>query len=86
MPQGSVLVQLLFLIYVNDLPEGITTICIIFADDTLPFPKVIDMRNSQNALNSDLKSISNWAYQWNLQFNPDSKKQALSFLVNRIHI
>ena len=40
------------------------------------FSKVIDTRNSQNALNSDLESIGNWAYQWKLQFNPDPKKQA----------
>ena len=51
------------------------SICKIFADDTLLFSKVIDMCNSQNALNSDIESISNWAYQWKLQFNPDPKKQ-----------
>ena len=40
------------------------------------FSKVIDTHNSQNALNSDLESISNWTYQWKLQFNPDPKKQS----------
>ena len=68
-PQGSVLGPLLFLIYINDSPGGITSICKIFADDTSLFSKVIDTRNSQNALSSDLESISNWAYQWKLQFN-----------------
>ena len=85
-PHGSLLGPLLFLIYVNDLPEGITSIDKIFADDTSLFPKVSDMRDSQNALNFHLKSMSNWVYQWKLQFNPYSKKQALSFLVNRNHI
>ena len=59
-PQESVLGPFLFLIYINDLPDGIISICKIFADDTSPFSKVIDTCNSQNVLNSNLESISNW--------------------------
>ena len=75
-PQGSVLGPLLFLIYINDLPDGLMLICKIFADDTSLFSKIIDTRNCQNTLNSDLEIIKNWAYQWKMQFNPDPKKQA----------
>ena len=36
-PQGSVLDPLLFLIYISDLPDGLTSMCKIFADDTSLF-------------------------------------------------
>ena len=78
--QGSVLGPLLFLIYINDLTEVITFICKIFAEDTSLFSNVLDTCNSENALNSDIESISSWIYQWKLQFNPDPKKQAKEFI------
>ena len=75
-PQGSVLGPLLFLIYINDLPHGITSICKIFADDTSLFTKVLDINEFANKLNTDLKKITKWAHQWKMQFNPDPNKQA----------
>ena len=62
-PQGSVLGSLLFLIYINDLPDGIMSICKIFAEDTSLFSKILNTKNSQNTLNSDWEIIKNWAYQ-----------------------
>ena len=44
-PQGSVLGPLPFLIYINDLPDGLTSMCKAFADDTSLFSKVIDKNN-----------------------------------------
>ena len=43
-PQGSVLVPLLFLVYIDDLPEGLNSNVKLFADDTSVFSVV---RNSQ---------------------------------------
>ena len=54
--QGSVVGPFLFLVYINDIPDGITSICKIVADDTSLLSKVIDTHNFQNALNSDLES------------------------------
>ena len=62
-PQGSVLGPLLFLIYINDLLDGISSLCKIFADDTSLFSKVYDIHKSASNLNDDLEKISYWAYQ-----------------------
>ena len=35
---------------------------------------------SANELNHDLKYISQWAYQWKMNFNPDLNKQATELL------
>ena len=75
-PQGSVLGPLLFLISINDLPDGIYSLCKIFADDTSLFSKVYDIHKSASNLNDDLEKIIYWDYQWKMQFNPDPNKQA----------
>ena len=54
-PKGSVLGTLLFLIFINELPDGI---CKIFANDTSPFSKVHDIDISAKEFNSDLEKIS----------------------------
>ena len=76
-PQGSVLGPLLFLIYINDLPNGIESICKTFADDTSFFSEVKDATVSHAQLNNDLNKISKWPFQWKMLFNPDPSKQAI---------
>ena len=74
---SSVLGPLLFLIYINDLPSGIESICKIFADDTSLFSKVEDATFSDTQLNNNLNKISKWAFHWKMLFNPDPSKQAI---------
>ena len=76
-PQESVLGPLLFLIYINDLPDKSTSMCKVFADDTSLFSKVIDKNDSNSQLNSDIAELSKWAFQWKMYFNPDPNKQAI---------
>ena len=61
-PQGSVLGPLFFLIYINDLENGIISDGKFFADDTSLFSIVTNPTLSALELNSDLKVIENWAY------------------------
>ena len=82
-PQGSVLGPLLFLIYINDLEEGIQSNVKIFADDTMLYSIVDDVNTIADQLNHDLNLIENWAFQWKMSFNPDPSKQAVELLFSQ---
>ena len=75
-PQSSILGQLFFLIYINDLTERTSSIVKLFADDTSFFPVVQDKNNSASQLNNGLNNVSDWDYTWKMSFNPDPSKQA----------
>ena len=73
-PQGSILGPLLFLIYITDLSEDLSTTAKLFADDTYLFSTVQNVNTSVSHLNNDLSKISNWAFHWKMSFNPDPSK------------
>ena len=67
-PQGSVLGPVLFIIYVNDLPDSLESFCKIFADDTKVYTAV-DKRSDQEKLQQDLLKLSDWSRLWLLEFS-----------------
>ena len=68
-PQGSVLGPILFILYINDLPDAIKSSCKIFADDT-KLIKPVNNEDDAKALQQDLVSLQQWCDTWKLQFNP----------------
>ena len=74
-PQRSVLDPSLFLIYINDLSDNLTSNAKLFAVDASLFLVVHVVSASTKELNDDLKKINNWPFQWKMSFNPDLSKQ-----------
>ena len=68
-PQGSVLGPLLFVLYINDLPEQVTSNVFLFADDTKELRKVTSLEDAVT-LQSDFEALERWSDKWLLEFNP----------------
>ena len=67
-PQVSVLGPILFLIYINDVEEGVTGKILKFADDTKLFRKVKDIGDKQK-LQDDIDKLDKWSEKWQMLFN-----------------
>ena len=67
---------LLFLVYINDLRQGLHCNAKHFADDTSLFSTITSPVISSSNLNEDLLKVTQCAYQWKNSFNPDIRKQA----------
>ena len=69
-PQGSVIGPLFFLIYVNDITESLLSMSRLYADDSSLAVSSDNIGYIETTLNHDLLTISNWAQQWLVNFNP----------------
>ena len=60
-PQGSVLGPLLFLIYINDLPNISSKLKFyLFADDTNIYCETNDLKSLEKTMNLELKKLYEW--------------------------
>ena len=72
-PQGSVLGPLLFVLYINDLPELVSSHIKLYADDT----KLYNDTRSSDAkaqFQQDILTLQEWSDRWLLKFHPDKCK------------
>ena len=67
-PQGSVLGPIMFLIYINDMPEGVSSYMNMFADDAKIMRRITNMDDC-NELQKDLDKINEWSKSWQMEFN-----------------
>ena len=72
-----------FLIYINNLSDGLTSNQKLFADDTSLFSVVQNINSTANELNCNLIKISDWTFQWKTRLNPDPNKQAQEVIFSR---
>ena len=74
-PQGSVLGPILFLAYINDLPDQVKSRVRLFADDTAIY-LAISPEGESITLQNDLFTLEKWEQRRDMSFNP-SKCQVL---------
>ncbi len=67
-PQGSVLGPVLFLLFINDLPENLKSSVRLFADDCVLY-RNINSHNDCAILQDDLDKLGLWEKKWLMEFN-----------------
>ena len=72
-PQGSVLGPLLFILYVNDIPDLVHCNIKMFTDDTKLFTPVRSQED-QEYLQCEISTLEDWTKDWLLEFNADKCK------------
>lgn len=92
-PQGSVLGPILFVCYINDMPDTISSLIYMYADDT-KISRVVNMKSDWKALQKDLNSLQEWSNKWQLKFNSskckvmhlgnDNRKHRYSMMENEV--
>ena len=83
-PQGSILGPTLFLLNIDDLPDGVICNIAIYADDTILYSKcdqasdLWQQLKLASELESDLRDTVDWGRKWLVDFSA-GKTQLVSF-------
>ena len=74
-PQGTVIAGLLFLIFINDLPDSVKeSFNGLFCDDTILAKEITD-KNDAKDLQNDMNNVLEWSKIWGMKFNTDKCNQ-----------
>ena len=78
-PQGSILGPLLFLLYVNDMPQSVSCDLLLYADDSCLVYTGKDIDNIETQLNNDFNSICDWFVdnKLSIHFGEDKTKSII---------
>ena len=69
-PQGTVLGPLLFLLFINDLPDCVESNPRLFADDCIVYRNVKTLQDCQEFQN-EIDKLADWERRWGMLFHPD---------------
>ncbi len=72
-PQGTVLCPLLFLIFINNLPDEVVSNVRLFTDDAVLYRK-IDTSEDCVMLQKDLDKLLEWEDKWQMAFHSQKCK------------
>jgi len=73
-PQGSVLGPVLFVCYINDMPDMITSFIYMYADDAKIIMNCVFDEFDQTGLQSDLDTLTKWPREWQLTLHVNKCK------------
>ena len=83
-PQVSVLSPLLFLFYINDLPNGIAQSNVsLFADDVAVWSQASGLLQAEQSLQTNLNHIPEWSKRWKMELSV--QKSECSFFTTSTH-
>ena len=83
-PEGGLLSSLLFVMYINDLPDSVKTDCVMFADDVKLYTRIGSAADC-DFLQRQLDNLQRWSRLWQLKLNP-SKCKVMTLTLRRAPI